>query len=160
MGCLYLYLYLTKKQVCVQPTVNSAVDICCCAPCCGAAAAGRQAPAAVNRYVPACRTLSSKPAARRSGCRTMGQTDRRTDRRPTVTQTLLRILCRAVSKLTRRSIFRSLVLHLSVAQRKNVARLRSPSFHSLAFAIAGFRFGVRNHRSTLTSIASQCTWRC
>ena len=32
MGCLYLYLYLTKKQVCVQPTVNSAVDICCCAP--------------------------------------------------------------------------------------------------------------------------------
>ena len=82
MGCLYLYHYLTKKQVCVQPTVNSAVEICCCASCCGAAAAGRQAPAAVNRYVPACRTLSSKPAARRSGCRTMGQTDGRTDARP------------------------------------------------------------------------------
>jgi len=34
---------------------------------------------------PARKALNSKPAARRSSCRAMGQRDRRTDGRPTVT---------------------------------------------------------------------------
>ena len=57
------------------------------APCCGAVAGGRPAPAAVDRY--ARTALSSKSAARRCCGRMVGQTDgqmdRRTDGYPSVT---------------------------------------------------------------------------
>ena len=72
-----------NKSVCVQlPTSTVNVTLLAFAaerraavPCCGAAAAGRPATAAVVRYLLA---LSSKPAARRACGRMLGQTSGRT----------------------------------------------------------------------------------
>jgi len=81
---------MLSQQVSVFSLVNSAVNVTLPAfvgECCAAAPLLLVAGARLCRSVcPASDALSSKPAARRSGCRVSNDgTDRRTDGRPTVT---------------------------------------------------------------------------
>ena len=93
----YVYVYCNfnfNKSAFIFPRQRDAACICCWAPCCGAAAAGRPAAAAVDRYLLSTRHSAANPPHAAPAVEWWDTpTDRRTDGRSTASQTLLHILC-------------------------------------------------------------------